>query len=73
MNPNAGTFLTISLPSYRQELLPVPKMQANPGSRTNRPRAAPNRSLITVTGVLNCATSDDSIILFFSGPEQPAP
>ena len=30
-------------------------------------------SLITVTGVLNCATNDPSMILFFSGPEQPAP
>lgn len=38
-----------------------------------QPAAAPRRSLSTVTGVLNCATSDASIIFFFSGLVQPAP
>lgn len=38
-----------------------------------QPAAAPRRSLSTVTGVLNCATSDASTIFFFSGLVQPAP
>ena len=73
IQPSARTLRTISCPSYRHELEPVPRMQASPGLRTSSPRAAPSRSLLTVTGVLNWATSDDSITLFLSALLHPEP
>ena len=38
--PNGDMLLTIPFPSYRQELEPVPKIQAMPGLSPQRERAA---------------------------------
>ena len=45
--PNGDMLLTIPFPSYRQELEPVPKIQAMPGLSPQRARAAASKSLPT--------------------------
>ena len=50
IKPNGEMFLIISFPSYRQELEPVPKIQAIPGLLPQRARAAASKSLPTSTG-----------------------
>ena len=48
--PNGDMLLTIPFPSYKQELEPVPKIQAMPGLSPQRARAAASKSLPTSTG-----------------------
>ena len=48
--PNGDMLLTIPFQSYRQELEPVPKIQAMPGLSPQRARAAASKSLPTSTG-----------------------
>ena len=71
--PAERTFLMIRSPSYRQEFVPVPKIQAIPGLSISKPLAAANKSLSAEMGVLNCATNEASRMFFLSRLAHPAP
>mgnify|MGYP007056199726 CR=1 FL=1 len=74
MKPNGDTFFTISLPSYSQELDPVPKMHTMPGSCPAKARAAPTMSEQTSTRAssLTCIIKALARMGDFSGV-HPAP
>ena len=71
--PRGDTLAIIFSPSYKQELEPVPKMQAMPFSFPQSERAAPNKSLCTsMVASGKSAWSFSFTMVDFSGV-HPAP
>ena len=74
MNPSGETLAVISVPSYRQEFEPVPRIQAMPALRPHSARAAASMSLPTsMSAAVKRAARTSRITAILSGKAQPAP